>query len=182
MVFQSMQSNLNNKKQFLQHFKLVHYKKTKKNTHQNLRHKYRKMSYRFCNAFCLQHHNFFLPYLVKPTHNQCCNPPPNKIKANFALAVWYCIQNSYHHWSCWPELKSPPPKKNSVTLSLIIKGQIIAFNVYDGRRVTERCIGVCNELSVCYAIKTSCGLWKLRFFFTYILIPGSSFSRHILLD
>lgn len=158
MVFQSMQSNLNNKKQFLQHFKLVHYKKTKKNTHQNLRHKYRKMSYRFCNAFCLQHHNFFLPYLVKPTHNQCCKPPPKQNKGQFCTCSMILYSKFIPPLILLTRAQIPPPQKNSVTLSLIIKGQIIAFNVYDGRRVTERCIGVCNELSVCYAIKTSCGL------------------------
>lgn len=140
------------------------------------------MSYRFCNAFCLQHHNFFLPYLVKPTHNQCCNrPPPKQNKGQFCTCSMILYSKFIPPLILLTRAQIPPPKKNSVTLSLIIKGQIIAFNVYDGRRVTERCIGVCNELCL---LRNQNKLWpmKAQIFFTYILIPGSSFSRHILLD
>lgn len=122
MVFQSMQSNLNNKKQFLQHFKLVHYKKTKKNTHQNLRHKYRKMSYRFCNAFCLQHHNFFLPYLVKPTHNQCCKPPPKQNKGQFCTCSMILYSKFIPPLILLTRAQIPPPKKKQCNFELNNQG------------------------------------------------------------
>lgn len=121
MVFQSMQSNLNNKKQFLQHFKLVHYKKTKKNTHQNLRDKYRKMSYRFCNAFCLQHHNFFLPYLVKPTHNQCCTPPKQN-KGQFCTCSMILYSKFIPPLILLTRAQIPPPKKKQCNFELNNQG------------------------------------------------------------